>query len=71
MDVASIADKRTGVYLNKAKCRYEAWAVDPTTNKAVLLGWIDAGLVREFPEAKQIWERHVWSRFLQKVLPYQ
>lgn len=45
MGVASIADKRTGVYLNKAKCRYEAWAVDPTTNKAVLLGWIDAGLV--------------------------
>jgi hypothetical protein len=66
-DIDALIYKATGVYFNKSTQCYEAWIVDPTTRDAKRIGWISAGIVREYPEAWQMWEQEIWREWLKKI----
>lgn len=61
-----VFDRRTGIYSNPSRCRWEAWAYGPKT--AVLIGW----LTFEVPDSTyQIWQERVWADLMLGHLPEQ
>lgn len=66
-NIDALTCKATGVYFNKSTQCYEAWVLDSTTGYAKCIGWLSAKIAKEYPEARQMWEREIWGKWLKNI----